>query len=150
MSSAAPDKHPALVERLTKLCKEHSATCPTARKYLDMLTMRKYTDDDLNEIIEQFDCPCEICNGPHYTEVCPILQEETQCDECGTVCENSRALHEHRDQWGNCPFSIECANCEERHYTSDCPWCMECAKKSNECKCKSHESVPSSLAPTTQ
>jgi hypothetical protein len=149
MSSTAPDKHPALVKKLKTLCEKHKFTCPTARKYSDILNTGVYTEEDLNELIELFAVPCDMCSGPHSLNHCPILQGETECPYCEETFPNSHMFNKHLDPLGNCPCSIECANCGERHYTFDCPWCMECAKKSNECKCKSHESVPSSLAPTT-
>jgi hypothetical protein len=136
MSSTNDDKHlSALVKELMKLCTDYSLTCPNAERYLDMLSTGEYTENDLDEIIEQFSSSCEICDRPHCTDVCPHRQEETQCDECGTVCENSRALNEHRDQWGNCPLTNECDNCGEIHYTSDCPWCKTCVLRREKCKC---------------
>jgi len=157
MSSTTSDKHrKALVKGLIKWCEKHKSTCPNARNYLDMLTTETYTDDNLNEINDQFACPCEICDGPHYTVDCFSHQDETQCDECGTVCKNSQALHEHLDQWGNCPYSVECEICEERHYTSECPWCKTCAFRREKCNCNdvpspslSSPTAPTTTAPTT-
>ena len=81
-----------------------------------------YTEDDLDKIIEAFVEPCDICRGPHSQNHCPILQEETACPYCDEIFSNSHMHDKHLDQRGNCPCSIECDHCEERHYSSDCPY----------------------------
>ena len=149
MSSTKDDKHlSALVEELTRRCKDHCSTCPNASTYLRILMTGCYTIKDLDEIIEQFACPCEICHGPHYTDNCPHRQGETQCYECEVLFSTPQAFYKHHDQWGNCPLTIECYDCGERHYTSDCPWCMTCAFRRKECKCNDVPS-PSLSSPTT-
>jgi hypothetical protein len=123
MSSTKPDKHRlALVENLKELCKEHRFTCPIASKYLDMLNTGVYTDEILDEIIELFAEPCDICRGPHSLDHCPTLQVDIQCPDCDEIFSNSRMYNEHIDEWGSCPCSIECDHCEGRHYSYDCPY----------------------------
>jgi hypothetical protein len=121
MSSTKPDK-PILefVNRLKQLCEKHM-TCPIASKYLDMLNTGDYTKEDLDEIVELFADSCDICRGPHSIDHCPTLQVDIQCPYCEENFSNSCMYHEHLDQWENCPCSIECDHCGERHYSSDCP-----------------------------